>query len=818
VLLRRLFSLSKIRLLCRRAFTIFCCLSLICTWPVAAGAQTAPAEIEVRVVDAAGHPVADARVFINGPLSTSALTPSDGIIRFEDVDPGIYGIRVARSGFDGVELPEIEALAGRRKVVTMHLVARSVPVAPNTSVGSPAPDGLKVIAVVKARSSVTIENVDVDEGSPVRRISENLADALNKLGGITILEAPKTGSLTISLRNADPSNTTATASGIPLSGSGGGALQAVAAELATGASADANGGIGSVGGAVNFRTLEPTRTWQTQFSSSYGSYQKASEQLSISGSNKKLGIAVQHAVRTGDSILTGLTFADASGQTYVHDGSTAINADFIKLRYAVNPKLSFSGSILGGETKRSPLCDLDVTILPCGTGPGGLVTTGAVSRAIGAQGQIGNANVTFNLFRQNYSSNDNESGRVSAGVPSPFQSTSTSVTQGFTLYGTVPFGRHTLLANVGSTSGSGQITTLSTGAFSATAPLPFRSAYTVTGDTYKFSDRWSATLAYGLNTDLLQSRSAVDFTVVLTPSRTETIRATTGQYGAGGNTGFLGFFGDPVSAVYDCPANEVLTTVPGDPPEQSTFTNAAVQYTKRGKRGSIQLNGYWQTNRGGVLTAQYPLSAYTGAPLPAGYLNAIEAQWQAPTICGTQPFDPSRVYVSQQLTGQTVRYRGIDTSGQLVLGRAVIAQMTYSINGATLKALDPRLAAVGSDYIAGGQLPGRPLHKGSLLIDAVQPHAHLEYVVNGTWTASNNASGLGPYILVSSGVTWTVPRGRLTLFANNMFNTDTGLFTRSEFLSPNPTIGGGTYLPLVPQLLPPRSYTLLYSVRTGRTR
>ena len=139
------------------------------------------------------------------------------------------------------------------------------------------------------------------------------------------------------------------------------------------------------------------------------------------------------------------------------------------------------------------------------------------------------------------------------------------------------------------------------------------------------------------------------------------------------------------------------------------------------------------------------------------------------------------------------------------------------MNSAVLLSSDPRLLYPGSTFTVGGQLPYRPLHKASLLIDAVQPRAALEWVVNGTWIAGNNANSLGSYIQVAAGVTWNAQRGRVSLFANNLFNADTGLFATREFVQPQPLRGGGTYFP-VPLLLPPRTYTLLYSVRAGRTK
>ena len=783
-----------------------------------ADAQSAPAEIEVRVVDGFAKPVPDARVFISGPLSTSALTPGEGVIYFEDVTPGIYAIRVARTGYDGVELPEIEALAGRRKGVTVRITLREAAASQGSTANAP-PNDLKVIGSVRARPAITVENVNVDDGSPIRRVSENLADALDKIAGIAVQTSQKTGGITISLRNADAGSAAVSAGGVPLAGGGSATSQSVAAELSTGVSADANSSIGSAGGSVNFRTLEPTRTWQSQFSSSYGSYEKSSAQIALSGSAKKLGVALQHATRSTESPLTGLRFADSSGETYVHDGSSGIDASFIKLRYTLSPKLSFNGSLLGGTTRKSPQCTLDLTLLPCGYGPGGSVVSSATTRSLGLQGQIGNVNVSGSGFRSTYGEIDDERQRVNAGLAIPFRSETTGATNGFTFYGTIPLRRHTFLANVGSYEGLGHSSAIATSAaFGGSLPVRFRYAYTVAGDTYKFSDRWSATLAYGLNSNLTQTRSAVDLNVSLAPSRNELLSFGIGQYGSGSTSDFHGFFTDPASGNYACSEGEVLVNAPADSPQRATTSSANLSYSRRGKRGSIRGSLYTRSDHAGVLGAQYPLAAYTGSPLPAGYLEAIGTVWHQPTICGTQAFDVSRVYVLQQLAGLDIRYRGFDGSGQLTLGRGVIAQASYSTAVAALASLDPRLNARGSPYAVGEQIPQRPLHKASLLLDAVQPRAKIEYVANFTWTSANNASGLGSYVIASAGVTWTANRGRLTLFANNLFNSDTGLFVRGEFLSPLAVRGGGIYQPLPPSLLPPRSYTLLYSVRAGRTR
>ncbi len=782
--------------------------------PPPARAQTAPSEIEVRVTDAARKPLADARVFISGALTTSALTPNDGRLRFTDVEPGLYRLRIVLAGYTGVDVDDVEALAGRRKIVDVTL--ERVPPKGAAPAATPAPDptALKEIGRVQARPAVSQSSVDVDEGNPVRRISENLADALDKIAGISVSQDQQFGTLSISLRNADASRTLASAGGVPLVGGGAGTLQAVAADLSTGVSTDSGTNMGTVGGAVNFRTLEPTKTWQAQTSASYGGYERSSLQFSLSGSYHKLGLAVQHAVRGGDSVLTGLRFEDTSGETYVHDGAFDRASDFLKLRYPIG-RLTLTGSYLAGTNRSSPLCDQFVTALPCGYGPGGTTRSSAHQESVGAQGQIGNLIVGLNGFASTYGSLDDELGRIVAGVPSPYRSDTGGSSTGFYTSTTVALHRHTLQLYVNSFNSRGQ--SIVTGPFGGIAPSASKYAGTVFADTLKFSDRWSATLGYGSNISLAQSRTAADIYVALTPSRAETITFGLGNYGNGSNNVFTGFFGDPAAALYNCPASEVRVVGPADPPSAGSQTSASFSYSRRGRRGTLRINASDATDRNGAFNAQFPLLALGAGAIPPGYLDQLAAFWHGSTICGAQPFDPSRVYVAEQISGATVRYRSIDASGQLVLGRSVIALPRYAINGATLVSADPRLLYGGSTFAVGAQLPYRPLHSASLLIDAQQPRAALEWVVNGTWTSGNNVNSLGPYIQVAAGVTWNAQRGRLSLFANNLFNTDTGLFATREFVQPFALQGGGTYFP-VPLLLPPRTYTLLYSVRAGRTK
>jgi hypothetical protein len=255
---------------------------------------------------------------------------------------------------------------------------------------------------------------------------------------------------------------------------------------------------------------------------------------------------------------------------------------------------------------------------------------------------------------------------------------------------------------------------------------------------------------------------------------------------------------------------------PNSAPGAGATDIAEITYDRRGSRGTLRVTAFSRIERDALLQAQFPLQVL-GPQVPDGYVNAISTIWNQATICGGVPFAPSRVYVTEAITGPTVRYRGIEASGRVMLGRAVIAIPSYSISGAALASSDPRLLRPGSPYALGAQLPFRPLHGANVLIDAQQPRSHLEYMLDGRWSSANNSLGLGSYLIVAAGVSWQPRYGRLTLLANNLFNTYTGLFATNAFAQPLAIEGGGTYSP-VPTLLPPRSINLLYSVRAGRTQ
>ena len=125
----------------------------------------------------------------------------------------------------------------------------------------------------------------------------------------------------------------------------------------------------ALGGSVNFRTLQPTQTWQTKFASSYGTFDKYNYQIGETGSIGKLGVALLHTKRAGNSPLTFQDYTDQSGLDYAHGGESANIGDFLKLRYGLGDNTTLMFTALQNNQSDSSLCTQFVTPLPCGIGP-----------------------------------------------------------------------------------------------------------------------------------------------------------------------------------------------------------------------------------------------------------------------------------------------------------------------------------------------------------------------------------------------------------------------------------------------------------------
>src|ERR1700694_406805 len=579
--------------------------------PATAQSSSDTGIIEITVKDAAAQKVlGDARVFLIGPTVASALTTKSGIVKYTDVPSGIYRVRVSKSGYTGLTSAAFEVLGNKQVAVDVDLGTQKPPTSQTTASNTTDPGGLKIIGSVRAR--VTVSTTDVDDSSGVRRISDSLTDALSTIGGVDVTmdsndpSAPQQ----ISLRGRDESQTAVTLDGIPLGAPGAATnLRSVNTDLFSGAGVNFGAQAGALGGSVNFRTLQPTQTWQTKFASSYGSFDKYNYQIGETGSIGKLGIALLHTKRAGNSPLTFQSYLDQSGLTYPHGGESANIGDFVKLRYGLGDSTTLMFTALQNNHANSALCTQFVTPLPCGIGPDngnagrfqfmyGTVQSLIGQTAISLTGYVNdNRNLANDLnryvqvvCRPNDPLNPGCSpvGSVATQLR-PFASQSSTLARGLAASATLTRDKHTFTLSGSTYAGittftplvnpptyvNGQVVTFSQPSTFATASRSLQFS-----DQYKVNDKLAIepNISYagttGAGSSILAGMSAN-----WRPTNADTYNASISFGSSQPANGLVRTLSDPNSARVNCFANTAVVSGIGDLPTHQGAANYDLSWT-----------------------------------------------------------------------------------------------------------------------------------------------------------------------------------------------------------------------------------------------
>jgi hypothetical protein len=782
---------------------VWACLAA-CTLPVVAQTLEAGAII-VTVTDInTGKPIDNAQVFLlGGDTPESSLTNVKGILVFESVQPGSYRVRVDAEGYQQTNSP-VDVGEAQRVRVTVALA----PTAP-----------LKTIASVVVKASVvniTVE--DVNSESAQRKVSQTLSDALNKLAGVSVdndLYGPGS-SFNISLRGADASQTGYSLDGVRLSGA---AAQAIggAQDLFTGASVNFAPSAGNNAGTVNFNTLQPTKLWNYSAYGAVGNYSKTLGVWSATGGFGKLSFALAHSGGGQVGPLNGSVFEDQSGSAYMHFGGFSRQANLVKASLALSPVSTFKYALLESVSNATSICSTGTTILPCGYGNDNFNRSDSAYNVFTFASLLGHVQFNTDYIFGKVHLDGADPNRSVNGIVVPLSSVSDIPGSTYDFRMSSTSRRHTLTAGFFSSLQASSTTSTFNGTQLVQAGLTtrFSSAY--------FDDRVKANDRLAIDHSISQSsatNSAPSFEVYedLTwqPAVADVFEAGFGVGGASGYGGYSPTLGDALSGDYDCSNHSVFMQGPTDQPatQSSISYNLAWRHTLRG--GSINVSLYRNRFVGQSVRASVPLVAEPSSIFPNGsladYISAIQQVWSKPAICGSTPFDPSGVYVSQNISGLAQVTQGFSITGQVPIGKNLIVFPTYATTNAYYSALDPRLMSPSSFYGIGLQVPRTPLHKAGLIVDGVIPHTPLEWLADAEFTSANNAGNLPAYTLFNAGLVMKMQRGSLSLLVANIFGTQTALFSSYQGINPLPLQGGGTFaFSTFP--LPPRSITFQYQVR-----
>jgi len=777
--------------------------------PFVAQAQSDTGGITVSVVDAASNsPISNARVFLSGVVMASALTTRGGVVRYTDVPTGIYHVRVARAGYDVISSNEFDVLGGKAVTLRFSLL-------PATANGK-----LRVIGAVTVRSTVQVSTHAITADSPARRISGSLLDALDTLGGVSVNQSSNDPDsvVTISLNGHDESQTAVTVDGIPLSAPGVAAnLRGIATDLFTSAGTSFSPTASGLGGSVNFRTLEPTQSWNERVSASDGTYDHWNYQISTTGSDGRLGIAVMHTSRGANNPLSFESFEDESGLTYSHGGFSTLDGDLVKMRYRLGDNTSLTGAFLTSNSAVSLLCTQDTTLLPCGFGPGSnLYNRFALGYGTFAS-LIGNVGVTATAYSATSEEDLNEQNRVLGGTLDPFDSLTQRRTNGYSFTASLPTGRHTLSLS-GNTFASSSVfnpvvtqTLFIVPSFSAINAHQLQLADVIkSSDKLALNANITSANTSGIGSSLLGGGGAT-----WTPTTNDSVQFAASYGSAQPGSIAPRTLSDPDAARFVCASGTTVVYGPPDPPQKQFSASYNADWTHSWSNGQLTVDAYRQSQLGQTISGLISAAGEPPGFLPGGYIDRLEQAWALPTVCGNATFSPLGIYVIQPISGTARLYQGIDASARVQLGRYVMLLPTYALNIAMLVAGDPRLNVPQSPMIVGAQLPARPIHRAGLTVDGLIPRTGLELLASAQYTGANNARYLTPYTTVAAGVSRALGPGRITVFGTNLFNTSAGKFSTLQFAQPLPLQGGGSAL-FAGLSLTPRTWNVNYTLAVGK--
>jgi TonB-dependent Receptor Plug Domain/Carboxypeptidase regulatory-like domain len=780
-----------------------------------ARAQSESAEIDIIVVDSSTkQPLELARVLLDGPVITSELTGKNGKVVFTEVPDGIYRARIVKNGYQSLTSASFEVLDGR--VVTVNFALAL------------ANGGLKVIGQVTAKASATISSSSIDQNSAQRRLSSDLADALNKLSGVSISTSNDNSDATqtISLEGHDPTQTQLTLDGIPLNAPGSaGNLGGFATDLFQGASVHTGPTLGGLGGSVNFSTLQPTLSWISQLQASVGSHGRYNYSVAETGSVGKLGIAVQTVNRLYPSLVDGDLYKDASGLDYVHDGDSSISGNLLSARYEFGDSNTLSGMFMSSTRDTHVVClrynGDPLTTLPCGYGPNNSDNTNLQLYSLSDNALIGATQLQASVYSLDATMLSNQLARYVNGAPSPTGFSSQTRSSGYVVNATLPAQqRHTISLQAYGTSSRFATTPLVPQAVSFYNGIQTTqySALQAT-DTIHSNDKLTLAGSAGFSTATGTTGISELASAAATwrPTLRDTYSGSFSLGGAAATQGRLQILSDPASLRFDCAGKVAYGNAPGQQPQNSSSSSLRLSYTHQLSGGNLSLTLYRQV-QSGVLLPVYVNGLVLNqlGQLPPGYITQAAQLYNSPAGCNTPagtPFTAQQLYFMTPIGGVRRLYQGAELTGNFTLGNLVV-QAYYNLTGAQADSNSYLFANPWSITISGQQLPNVPLVKSGIVLDYKAPHSIFEWLADAQHVGTNNPNNLPPYTTYDAGVTAQLTRGSLTFAASNITNTYSGIFASPANAVPF-TTAGGFEIANIARPLAPRTYSVTYSVKMG---
>jgi hypothetical protein len=339
--------------------------------------QASVTTIDGMLIDQqSGLPVANAKVALYRADSHVGDTTSDanGSFRFKNIEPGVYHAQISATGYEPGSSEDIYGFAGQSTEMRAELIRAT------SSTGS----GLREIAAVTAsRGSLQTSSIITQQISPNTIQREGVlraADALLSLPGITAndLDSAPGDDLHLNIRGLPGSETSALLDGHPIgpigvgSGQRGGYNYQLSPswglrniEVAYGTGGLALYGADTLGGAIDFQTLNPSSKPTATIQQGFGTQGRRQTIVTAGGQAGRVGYAFETSVQgtwgnlkpgtfTQNGLLVGAPknapyVADASPSniatnSYPVSGNYMLRTNLLKLRYDIAPATTLTAT------------------------------------------------------------------------------------------------------------------------------------------------------------------------------------------------------------------------------------------------------------------------------------------------------------------------------------------------------------------------------------------------------------------------------------------------------------------------------------------
>jgi hypothetical protein len=750
----------------------------------------APAEVVVIVVDdRTSQPLPHVRVTLLGTGPGEAKTDfSDprGAVRVNGFAPGVVRAIIEADGYPKTESRfDVTETRGSPMNVIIRLA--------------------KLTTIGRTSALVTTGSQRIGEGTPLRRISPDLVDALSRLGGVSVSGDGTTFAL--GLGGRDPSQTAYTLDGTPVGVNAG--------QLAIDSDLLQDAQVNAAQDTVAFALLSPTKDPVRKLEATVGGYGSSAVKSSLQGTAGQLGYALAHVERGANSILDGRTYADLSGESYRHVGETVRIGDYAKLASPVGDwSLSLADAV--SRSAGNPLPAYLAGDIPAGIGPGERKTSNAENWIAVANGTAHGYALSLNASSWSYRVDDDQRRRILAQSSSPLflsDSTSGRSVQGY--LSTTAGDRRTieLVGTLTRTRASSAYTSGSTAARTSASTVERSLRAT---ERWKLDDGRSLLASAAIANDGTASLPA--FHVEERLRRGSASRTLAVDYGRkpvrSESPENIRALLDPHSASYDCQGRLITAQVPGDLSAQPSRFEVSGSLATQSRRAHAQVSGYWEMQRDLLLTGASVEAVGDNVAGFTDFLQQLRAGFGPLGGCAMSSAPVDVVFV-RSVGHVAARYAGIDVAGGFSVGSRVQIEGDVALQRAVPAALPSSLITSQSYYVVGRQLPNVPFWNGTFTVDWQSRDERTEALLNATFVSGNNRSNLPAKTTYGFALQRNItPSISVLALATNVFGSYTGDFVSARYAVPYLLADGR----LQPALAAPQAPKRLFLTAVYRNR